>query len=364
VIFVSSPFFHSFTHLTIGHGAVNRTQHCKTVLLLMIKVIPMTSNGDSSFPFMAVSVVLTGLLANNLIFTVPLPYIPFMMVDFNMARTTDEAGYSSGWIMTMFMIGRLCSAVLWGIASDRYGRKICLIFSMCSACIFSLAFGFSTSFSFAIIIRFLTGFFNGFIGISKTYLCEIVSSKEQETRAFAYFSGVQGLGLIIGPMIGGLLARPALQYPSTVPSDHLFGRYPYLLPSLASAILSLIAVIGITIFVPESLGASRRKEKEKDTEQEERSGIKYHKVELNEEDCYDNDLEDHLEMVELVEIQARDVKIGSTTTSAKNIQEQSLSFSPALSAFLPNDDVLKLIVAYSLIFLFVLLKMNSFLCML
>jgi MFS family permease len=277
-----------------------------------------------------------------------------MMVDFKMADTIDEAGYSSGWIMTMFMIGRLCSAVLWGIASDRYGRKICLIISMCSACVFSLTFGFSTSFSFAIVIRFLTGFFNGFIGISKTYLCEIVNDKEQETRAFAYFSGVQGLGLIIGPMIGGLLARPALQYPSMFPSQHLFSRYPYLLPSLASAILSLIAVIGISIFLPETLGTVRRKdvEKEKEKNEQKRSGIKYDKIKLNEEDCYDNDLEDNIEMMEIVEIQAQDVNVGSSVSSATNkndVTSSTCRLASAAVAFLPSDDVLMLIATYSLL---------------
>lgn len=40
------------------------------------------------------------------VFTAPLPYVAFMIVDFHMAPDVDTAGYEAGWITGMFMVGR------------------------------------------------------------------------------------------------------------------------------------------------------------------------------------------------------------------------------------------------------------------
>ena len=41
-----------------------------------------------------------------MVFTAPLPYVAFMIVDFHMAADVDTAGYEAGWITGMFMVGR------------------------------------------------------------------------------------------------------------------------------------------------------------------------------------------------------------------------------------------------------------------
>ncbi|RYY82055.1 hypothetical protein EON63_14125 [archaeon] len=40
------------------------------------------------------------------VFTAPLPYVAFMIVDFHMAPDVNTAGYEAGWITGMFMVGR------------------------------------------------------------------------------------------------------------------------------------------------------------------------------------------------------------------------------------------------------------------
>ena len=39
-------------------------------------------------------------------FTNPLPFVAFMVVDFGMAGNVDDAGYYAGWITGMFMAGK------------------------------------------------------------------------------------------------------------------------------------------------------------------------------------------------------------------------------------------------------------------
>jgi hypothetical protein len=57
------------------------------------------------FPWLAMTSLCAGMLAHSVVFTNPLPYVAFMVVDFNMADSLDTAGYYAGWITGTFMIG-------------------------------------------------------------------------------------------------------------------------------------------------------------------------------------------------------------------------------------------------------------------
>jgi MFS family permease len=205
---------------------------------------------EVNFPYLPVAITCFGMLAHAISFTAPFPYVAYMIVDFKMAANLDEAGFAAGWITGIFMIGRALSGVPWGIAADRFGRKICLFISTFNVMVFGILFGFSTNFYMAVAARFYLGIGNGLLGIAKTYLSEVVSSKDHEMLAISYLNGVYTLGLIVGPSIGGLLARPAVQYPTVFASTGFFGRFPYLLPALISAVFALTANLGVLFFCP------------------------------------------------------------------------------------------------------------------
>lgn len=217
----------------------------------MSEVVPRKE--EPPFPWMGMSFLCLGMLAHSIVFTSPLPYVAFMVVDFKMTDNLDEAGYTAGWITGMFMMGRTIAGVPWGMAADRYGRKMCLFISMVNVAVLGTLFGFSTSFTMAVFLRFMIGLGNGFMGVCKTVVTEMVLCKEHEVRAFGFINGVWGLGLIVGPAIGGLLSRPAIQYPGIFTEDGLWGRYPYLLPSLTCAFFAALAAVGVFLFVPETL---------------------------------------------------------------------------------------------------------------
>jgi MFS family permease len=49
------------------------------------------------------------------------------------------------------------AGLMWGIASDRYGRRLCLLLSMMNVAIFGVLLGFSTSFTMAVLLRLAIG---------------------------------------------------------------------------------------------------------------------------------------------------------------------------------------------------------------
>ncbi|MCI18939.1 protein ZINC INDUCED FACILITATOR-LIKE 1-like, partial [Trifolium medium] len=72
--------------------------------------------------------------------------------------------------------------------------------------IFNTLFGLSTSFWMAIITRFLLGSLNGVLGPVKAYATELFR-EEHQAIGLSTVSAAWGIGLIIGPAIGGYLAQ-------------------------------------------------------------------------------------------------------------------------------------------------------------
>lgn len=71
-------------------------------------------------------------------------------------------------------------------------------------------------------------------------------------RAYAVMPFVWSIGTIIGPAIGGLLAKPADSYPSLFSANGLFGKFPYLLPNLVCSFLLLLSIAGSWLFLQET----------------------------------------------------------------------------------------------------------------
>jgi MFS family permease len=110
-----------------------------------------------------------------------------------------------------FMLGRALTSVFWGIVADRYGRKPIILLGTISIAIFNALFGLSSNFWMAIGTRFLLGSFNCLLGTMKAYASEIFRDEYQAT-AMSAVSTAWGIGLIIGPALGGFLAQVSRSY--------------------------------------------------------------------------------------------------------------------------------------------------------
>ncbi|XP_031103396.1 protein ZINC INDUCED FACILITATOR-LIKE 1-like [Ipomoea triloba] len=179
------------------------------------------------------------------------PFLYFMIRDFKIAETEEDIGYYAGYVGSAFMLGRALTSVFWGLIADRYGRKPVIIFGTISVVIFNTLFGFSVNFWMAIITRFLHGCLNGLLGPIKAFAAEIFPDR-YHSLGMSTVSTAWGIGLIIGPALGGFLAQPADKYPSLFSADSLFGRFPYLLPCLCISVFALMVTI-YSFWLPETL---------------------------------------------------------------------------------------------------------------
>ena len=92
-------------------------------------------------------------------------------------------------------------------------------------------FGLARSFEEALVYRLLSGMINGNIVVSRAYAREI-SDKSNSARMFSNLGFAWGLGIVLGPMLGGLLSHPTRRVPVLFQPGGFWDEYPYLLPML------------------------------------------------------------------------------------------------------------------------------------
>ena len=75
----------------------------------------------------------------------------------------------------------------------------------------TLAFGFSKSFTQALIARTAAGFLNGNVSVIRTMVADTVVEKAHQAVAFSIMPFIGNAGSILGPVLGGAYRpRPIL----------------------------------------------------------------------------------------------------------------------------------------------------------
>ncbi|PLB44709.1 permease of the major facilitator superfamily [Aspergillus steynii IBT 23096] len=210
---------------------------------------PTASNDQ--FPTTQLFLLAICRVAEPIALTSIFPYSWVMVKDFRVADS-DNASFYAGILISAFSLAEALTGMFWGSLSDRIGRKPVLL-SGCFGTILSLLIvGLAPNFWIALFGRALGGILNGNIGVIQTMVGELVKRPEHEPRAYAVMPFVWSIGTIMGPAIGGLLARPAEGFPSFFSPDGLFGIYPYLLPNVVCSILLLCSMLFSWLFLQET----------------------------------------------------------------------------------------------------------------
>jgi len=159
-----------------------------------------------------------------------------------------------------FAAAQLCTAMLWGRFSDYGGRKTVLLLGLSGTALSCLGFGFSTTFWQAMVFRMLGGALNGNVGVMRTMISEIVMEKKYQSRAFLLLPMTANIGTIIGPILGGLLADPASNYPGWFGGIPWLLKFPYAPPNLLSAFFLASAALAVLFGLEETLESLSHKE--------------------------------------------------------------------------------------------------------
>ncbi len=164
-----------------------------------------------------------------------IPILPFYIESFG------ASGKGLGLLMAIYSIMQFIFAPIWGGYSDRFGRKPMLIIGAFGNALSLVLFGLATELWMVYAARALGGMLSA--AILPTAMAYISDTTESKNRGggMGVIGAAMGVGMVLGPGLGGLLAGDSLSTPFFVGSG-----------------LSMLALLLILIFLPESLAKSQR----------------------------------------------------------------------------------------------------------
>jgi len=178
------------------------------------------------------------------------PFINQMIRDTGVAE--EDVGFYSGLIESLFSLTQMVLMIPWGWAADYWGRKPILVSSLAGVAIATAIFGLSKTIWQMIVFRCFAGLFAGTIVTIRTMISENSTHKTQ-ARAFSFFAFTGNLGIFLGPILGGALAKPATVFPSIFGHIQFFHDYPYALPTIVTGSIGVIATVTSALFIKETL---------------------------------------------------------------------------------------------------------------
>lgn len=156
------------------------------------------------------------MLVVSLGYSMALPVMPFYI------ERLGAGGREMGWLTASYAMMQFICAPLWGVLSDRIGRRPVLTAGVLGYAVTLLMFGLASSYWMLFAARSLSGILSSatmptamaFIGDSEV--------EAERSRGMGQLGAAMGLGVVIGPLFGGLLSAEILALPFFVGAGMAF----------------------------------------------------------------------------------------------------------------------------------------------
>lgn len=167
-------------------------------------------------------------------FGLVIPLLPFF------ATELGATGMQVGILMTAYSGMQFLFSPFWGKLSDRIGRRPVLLISIAGNVVAMLLFAMSSNLVVFFLARAFAGMANANIGTAQAYIADI-TAPEDRAKGMGMIGAAFGLGFVLGPAFGGILAT-----------------WHFSAPALVAAALSFVNLVLAFFNLPESLPPEAR----------------------------------------------------------------------------------------------------------
>ena len=169
-----------------------------------------------------------------------MPVMPDLIQEVGDFNLSDAAKWG-GWLTVVFAINQFLFAPTMGGLSDAYGRRPVLLISLLVMTIDYLVLVFAQSMWLLFAARIVGGITAATQSTASAYMADI-STDEDKAKNFGLLGAAFGVGFILGPLVGGLLAE-----------------YGSRAPFLAAATLAFLNMLFGYFVLPETVTQSVRR---------------------------------------------------------------------------------------------------------
>jgi MFS transporter, DHA1 family, tetracycline resistance protein len=196
------------------------------------------TNSTTSVKRTSLVLLLVIALLNTIGITIIVPIVPFLTLRY-LADPHNLAAIV-GWLFAAYGICQLIAAPGLGVLSDRFGRRPILFICLLGSAFGYLILGLGGALWLLFLGRIIDGLTGGNISVLFGYVADITEPKDRG-KYFGMLGAAAGVGSLIGPAVGGLLAT-----------------INYSAPFLAAAGLLLLTLVWGYFWLPESLEKEHR----------------------------------------------------------------------------------------------------------
>jgi MFS family permease len=191
----------------------------------------------SPAPKGALGIIFLIVLMDLLGFGIIIPLLPLY------AQIYKASSLQIGLLLSVYSVCQFISSPLLGAISDRYGRRVVLIYSQFGSAVGYLLLGIVMQYHWTTpavalglfyISRLIDGLSGGNVSTAQAYISDVTTA-ENRSKGMGVIGAAFGVGFALGPSVGGLLSAIRPYY-----------------PGYAAAIASSIAMVLTYLRLPES----------------------------------------------------------------------------------------------------------------
>lgn len=188
----------------------------------------------------ALGFIFVTLLLDAVGFGIIIPVMPLLITEL-IHGNLSQASEWGGWLTFAYALMQFIFAPIIGNLSDQYGRRAVLLFSLFAFGVDYIILALAPTIWWLFLGRVIAGITGASFSTASAYIADI-STPVKRAQNFGLLGAAFGMGFIIGPAIGGIMA----EYGSRV-------------PFIAAAVLTFLNWLYGYFILPESLSKENRR---------------------------------------------------------------------------------------------------------